>query len=136
MVRFQEFRVEYLITTAPRLSKAKQTGDHRLAEEGTLPSPSDFLTEQAQRNGHHCHKVFRLTPDGLMVCEDMKLRRLVASTRNIDGNSGVSCYVYLHPSSSMVVGASTKFCLNKDAHCSKRETFCHLLRLRPAPLQS
>ena len=68
---------------------ARQTGDHRLAEEGPLPSPSDMLTEQARRNGYGCHRVYRLRPDGLMACEDTDVNRFVAATRGIDTNSWV-----------------------------------------------
>ena len=73
---------------------ARETGDHRLAEEGSLPSPSDLLTNQALRNGHGCHRVYRLRPDGLMACEDTTTNKFVAATRDIDSNSWVctSCF--------------------------------------------
>ena len=71
---------------------ARQTGDHRLAEEGPLPSPSDVLTAQAKRNGYGCHRVYRLRPDGLMACEDTDVNRIVAATRNIDTDSWVCIF--------------------------------------------
>ena len=68
---------------------ARQTGDHRLVEQGALPSPSDVLTEQARQNGYGCHKVYRLRPDGLMACEDTDVNRIVAATRGVDTDSWV-----------------------------------------------
>ena len=68
---------------------ARQTGDHRLAEEGPLPSPSDMLSNQARRHGHSCHRVYRLRPDGLMACVDSTTNAFVAATRDIDSDSWV-----------------------------------------------
>lgn len=68
---------------------ARQTGDHRLVEEGDLPSPSDVLTAQARQNGYGCHRVYRLRPDGLMACEDTDVNRIVAASRSIATDSWV-----------------------------------------------
>lgn len=68
---------------------ARQTGDHRLAEKGPLPSPSDVLTAQARRIGYGCHRVYRLRPDGLMACEDTRENKIVAATRDFDSDSWV-----------------------------------------------
>ncbi|EDO36202.1 predicted protein [Nematostella vectensis] len=65
------------------ISAAKETGDHRLAEEGPVPSPIDLMADQAERLGYRCHRVYRLTPTGLMVCEDRNLKRLVSATNDI-----------------------------------------------------
>lgn len=74
---------------------ARQTGDHRLAEEGSLPSPSDLLTAQANSHGYGCHRVYRLRPDGLMACEDTDVNKMVAITRNIDTDSTV-CTIFFY----------------------------------------
>lgn len=68
---------------------AKETGDHRLAQEGSLPSPIDMMTDYARLLSHRCHRVYRLTPDGLMTCEDTSLKRTVAATRDVETNSEV-----------------------------------------------
>lgn len=68
---------------------AKETGDHRLAEEGSLPSPIDLMSDSARLFGHSCHRVYRLTPDGLMICEDKSLGRIVAATRDIETDTEV-----------------------------------------------
>lgn len=69
------------------ISAAKQTGDYRLAEEGGLPSPSDRLRDKAEKRGYRCHLIFRLSPDGLMVCEDVAVHHIVASTRDLESSA-------------------------------------------------
>ncbi|XP_031572628.1 uncharacterized protein LOC116306677 isoform X2 [Actinia tenebrosa] len=69
------------------ISAAKETGDHRLVQEGALPSPIDIMTDYARLRSHSCHRVYRLTPDGLMTCEDNNLKRTVAATRDVETNA-------------------------------------------------
>jgi hypothetical protein len=83
------FKFPYIVLCTNSFSAAKETGDHRLAQEGALPSPVDIMTESARMLSHSCHRVYRLTPDGLMTCEDKTLKRTIAATRDIETNSEV-----------------------------------------------
>lgn len=79
----------YICLVYSNFFPAKETGDHRLAQEGPLPSPIDIMTDFARLLSHSCHRVYRLTPDGLMTCEDTTLKRTVAATRDVETNSEV-----------------------------------------------
>lgn len=77
------------------LSTGAETGDYSLVETGDLPSPLDKLREQVHSNGHYCAKFFRLTTDGITICEDHRINRIVASTGKINPESTVRIYKIL-----------------------------------------
>lgn len=81
----QSGRQSYAIVSA-----GKETGDYSLVETGDLPSPLDKLRDQAHSNGHYCAKFFRLSTDGITICEDDRINRIVATTGEISPGSTVT----------------------------------------------
>lgn len=65
-----------------------------MVETGALPSPLDKLRDKAYLNGHYCSKFFRLTVDGVTICEDHRVNKIVATTRDIYPESPVSRFVF------------------------------------------
>lgn len=82
----------YLIAFPLSLSTGAETGDYSLVETGDLPSPLDKLREQAHSDGHYCAKFFRLTTDGITICEDHRINMIVATTGKIYPGSTVRIY--------------------------------------------
>ena len=52
------------------LSSGHKTGDFREVESGPDPRPTDVVIQQAQENGQQCEKFYRLSPLGLIMCEN------------------------------------------------------------------
>ena len=52
------------------LSSGHKTGDFREVESGPDPRPTDVVIQQAQENGQQCETFYRLSPLGLIMCEN------------------------------------------------------------------
>ena len=59
-----QFGDQYFIFSA-----GPKTGDHRLVEEGKIPRMTKVLIDQAAQNKNECHKFYRLSPEGVTICE-------------------------------------------------------------------
>lgn len=70
-------------------SAGPKTKDHRLVQEGENQRPTDFLIEEATKNDNTCYKFFRLSPDGVTICEDRN-GRAVATTMDLNTLTTVS----------------------------------------------
>lgn len=89
-VAYYEFKFEdwFMIFSA-----RPTTGDHKLVEEGELPTPTDIVNDLAAENNNTCHKYFRLHADGTTICEDDE-GKAVASTENWETVTTVSGKIY------------------------------------------